>query len=52
MFFMFKFLIDVILAVLLNAKSIALYTVATEEKSAIPAESWANALILIESAIG
>ena len=52
MFFMFKFWIDVILAFLLNARSIALYTVATEEKSAIPAESCANALILIESAIG
>jgi hypothetical protein len=51
MFFMFKFLIDVTLAFLLNARSIALYTVATEEKSAIPAESCANALILIESAI-
>ena len=52
MFFMFQLLIDVILAFLLNARSIALYTVATEEKSASPAESWANALILIESAIG
>ncbi|MEG4278309.1 hypothetical protein QUA62_12635 [Microcoleus sp. MON1_C1] len=48
---MFKFLIDIILAFLLNARAIALYTVATEEISAIPAESCANALILIESAI-
>jgi hypothetical protein len=45
-------LIDVTLAFLLNAISIALYTVATEEKSAILAESCANALILMESAIG
>jgi len=51
MFFMFLFLRDVILLFLLNARAIALYTVATEEKSAIPTESWANALILIESAI-
>ncbi|MEG4408292.1 hypothetical protein [Microcoleus sp. MON2_D5] len=48
---MLIFLIDVILAFLLNPRSIVLYTVATEEKSAIPAESCANALILIESAI-
>ncbi|WP_333251305.1 hypothetical protein [Microcoleus sp. Pol7_B2] len=40
-------MIDIILAFLLNARAIALYTVATEEKSAIPAESCANALILI-----